>query len=430
MEERTIYEKIKNYLETNSKVNIAFALLFVSSMLILAQIQENISDVNVKDLEILTSDTFIVFGVIVILSIVIYSIVDLFFDKSDHDRLSKDLSDKLHLIENMLKMKGLDTIVTDKEIEEEEKKSEEIILILEDLYLDISPIFKDEFNTEKNVGSYSPEVHTNIKNGKQYTYYLKYDNNTHTAIELHMKSHYNKLKENKQVKEPIFILIPSTEYSFFSDIYIYSDKDGRRVAYEYLPSLKREDIKDHMREEDKKSTLYYLQFDPDQVQRLGHILSNTRKKYGVTTASAMQKDEDYIVNQSVINNVEEKANSIQIVTQTLHDDLKDGLFFDAVNKNLKEQKKYTYFLPDKLDIEEQIINFEADHGKLIEFCTFVKIPENRFLFYSNIFIYDNNDAYEFIPVTNQYFKCSLDQSIKLRDSLHMLKKEFYNGKEN
>ena len=409
-------KEIKEYLEKNQKVNIAFALLFVSSLLILSQIQENITDIKASDLEIITSNTFIVFGTIVILSICIYTIVDLFFDKSDHDRLSKDLNNKLHLVQSMLETKGLETIVTDKEIEEEEKKSNEIILIVEDLFLDISPEFNTEFQTDKQIGSYFDEVHNNIKNGKQYTYYLKYDNNTHKAIELHNQSHYNNLKNLVNVKEPLFILIPSNEYNFFSDIYIYIDIKENKKAYEYLPSLIKENI------DTQQTTLFYLQFDKNQVSKLSHILTNTKKIYGVTLASNLEKYEEFIINQSQINKIEKEAHNIEIITDSLQDDIKGGQFFEPVSYNIKNDKTYTYYVPNTSSIHDQINQYKEDHNQNNESYRFILIPSDMFLFYSNIFIYDKDNAFEFISSTKQYFKYDKEQCKKIQFSLEKLEK--------
>lgn len=402
-----MFVKIKNYLKENTKIQIAFALLFVSSVLILSQIQDNIKDITKSDLEVLTSNTFIVFGTIVIISIVIYTIVDLFFDKSDHDKLSKQLNDKLSLVEKMLEMKGLQTIVTNEEIEKEEKNAKEIILIVENLTLDI------------NGGKYFEEVHENIKSGKQYTYYLKYDNHTHSQIEQHNDDHYSKLKDVTGTKEPKFILIPSNEYSFFSDIYIYYiQKKGELIkkAFELLPNLSRVDDKG-------EETLFYLEFSEEQVKKLNNILSSTNKAYGITLASNLKKHSEYIVNQSKINEIEKEATQVKIITDTLEDDLKGGQFYETVFNNLKNHKKqYTYYVPDTKDINEQIVKYKKDYElEENELKIFIKIPINLYLFYSNIFIYDNKDAFEFLSSTNQYFQYDDNQCNKILISLDKLK---------
>jgi hypothetical protein len=400
--------KIKDYLEKNPKINIAFALLFVSTIIIMGQIQDNISEIRIDDLKIITNNSFIIFGTIVVLSILIYTIVDLLFDRSDHAVLSKQLDDKLKVVQEMLETKGLQTIVTNDDIEKEEEKADEIKLIVENLNHDI------------NNGKYFDEVHKNIKEGKQYTYYLKYDIDTHSQIEAHNNAHYEKIKERQNVKEPIFVLIPANEYSFFSDIYIYYGRNGSKYlskkAFELLPNLTRFDAYG-------EETLFYLEFSKEQTDKLNNILHKINQQYGVTLASTLEKNKEYIVNQSRIDEIEKNATQITIITDSLKDDLKDGYFHGTVNSNIRSgEKDYTYYVPDTKNIIEEIKQFNLDHeldGN--EKVYFVKIPINSFLFYSNIYIYNNEIAFEYLPSTNQYFEYSQHQCKKIQESLDKLK---------
>ena len=142
----------------------------------------------------------------------------------------------------MIETKGLETIVTNEKIDSVEKESKEFIMILDNLFLDISVEFNDEFTDVNVLGTYYDAVHDNMKSGKQYTYYLKYDSNTHKAINSHMQSHFYKLKDKyKDIKEPIFVLIPANEFSFFSDIYIYIKikKEGNKLMNGCLHLLKK-----------------------------------------------------------------------------------------------------------------------------------------------------------------------------------------------
>lgn len=416
----------KEWKQENRKAALYLLLFFAIISAWIAAIPELFKNGNIENLKYIGSHEFITVGLMIGMSILIYSIVDKFLDSSEDKHTLQEqkhtlkvLDEKLHLVKSMLETKGLETIVTSEKITKVENNSDEIIMIVDNLYLDLPKDYKASFEgTLGDFGTFFKPVNENMKAGKQYTYYLKYDNNTHNAIKLHMEAHFYALQKeykDKDIKEPIFILIPSNEFSFFSDIYIYKDNNENKTsAYEWLPTLTKDE------------TLFYLQFDAKQTKKLEHILTTAKTKYGITRGTTLQRNVEYIINSSDIKIIEKEAKNIQIITDDLEDDLKEGRFFETVEENIKAGKKYTYFLPENKDIRNKIEQYKIDHNlsEHSDSVTFKCIPDNMFFFFNNVFIYDDTDdkksAFEFMPKSNMYFIYDDTQLKKLISNIKSL----------
>ena len=428
-------EEFKN---VNSKAAAYFMLLAILFSIIVAILPSLFKGDTINNLNYVVGHEYITIAGMFLMAMIIYALMDGFLDSNDQKDQSKEQSKKfeeqskeqskkfedqskeqskkfeeqskkmgehLTLVESMIETKGLETIVTSDKITDVENNSDEIIMILDNLFLDLPVEYRKSFeDTSDDFGTFFKPVHENIKKGKQYTYYLKYDNNTHNAINLHMKAHYYTLQnEVKNIKEPIFILIPSSEFSFFSDIYIYKNSnDKSKSAYEWLPTLT------------KNKTLFYLQFDINQTNKLEHILITTKKKYGITLGTNLQKNEEFIVTASYINQIEKESTKIQIITDDLSYDLKEGIFFDAIEENIQKDTKYTYYVPDTKKIRQMIDQYIIDHKlKNNQNVIFRCIPDNIFFFFNDVYIYDSSRAFEYIPATNMYFIYNSKQLEKL-----------------
>lgn len=125
-----------------------------------------------------------------------------------------------------------------------------------------------------------------------------------------------------------------------------------------------------------------------------------------------------IINELQLQAIERKTTSIWVFTLDLANDLgpsvKDGygqVIFEAVKNNLKDGKKYTYFVPDTPKIHGAIEEYFDKHDFEPGQVTFCIVPFDQFHFISELVIYgaeSNTEtlAFQWFPSNklNYYFK--------------------------
>ena len=95
-------KRIKKYLNDTPKLTIALGLLLAAFTLVFAKLNDDFLNLNIDNFQIIYSNAAIVFGSVVILSVLIYAVVDLFFYRIDHDKMSKSLNEKLQIVQSMI----------------------------------------------------------------------------------------------------------------------------------------------------------------------------------------------------------------------------------------------------------------------------------------------------------------------------------------
>lgn len=415
----------KSIIQEHSKLAYAAALIFLLVTLLLPLTFDNMKEMSSEDVHSLTlffsSRAFVFVSLIGLASILVYAFIDKYLDSSDTRKTIKDLKDVTAIVNHMIASKGLNNIVNEAIVSAEESQSSEIIIITEDLLTDINKDYESVYGKNKMVGKFYDAVSNNMKAGKQYTYLIKLDSNTYNFISEHMKSHYDYLlKEGyTNIKEPKFVLIPALNYHFFSQIIIYQD---RNKAYEWLPSI---DTDDKIKMDDQN---YYLELGTEQKKILERIVQNISHDYKYVKGSSLIRTGEQIVDDVTISTIEEKSTKITIITDDLSKDLDLNHFGKSVIENLKDKKDYDYILPNKPSIITQILEYKEKYKQYISKenqVEFYLISGDMFFFFSDIFIFEKidktMDTFEFIPVSQMYFRHQGDQEKKLLDNVNTLK---------
>jgi len=111
---------------------------------------------------------------------------------------------------------------------------------------------------------------------------------------------------------------------------------------------------------------------------------------------------DWLLLETEVAKIEEESEEIWVFLTSLSKELDDkSPMHKAVKKNIKDKKKYTFFLPDSLNVKEgELIDFHNLFGK--SSVKFVLIPEEWFLIHSEIVLYNpgnqkNRKAIEWLP---------------------------------
>jgi|JYMV01.1.fsa_nt_gi hypothetical protein len=111
---------------------------------------------------------------------------------------------------------------------------------------------------------------------------------------------------------------------------------------------------------------------------------------------------DWLLLETEAAEIEEKSDEIWVFLTSLSKELDvQSPVHEAVKKNIEDKKKYTFFLPDSIDVKEgELIDFHNLFGK--SSAKFVLIPEEWFLIHSEIVLYnpdnqDNRQAIEWLP---------------------------------
>lgn len=124
-----------------------------------------------------------------------------------------------------------------------------------------------------------------------------------------------------------------------------------------------------------------------------------------------------LVSEHELARLESEAKSIWVFSLDLSNDIgissineQNNEIYEAVKKNLKEGKKYTYFLPDeplKYGAIEKFKEIHAFKNGQVKFCL---IPVKDFHIVSEIAIYDNKTAIQWFPSKNMNYYIKLDEN--------------------
>ena len=131
----------------------------------------------------------------------------------------------------------------------------------------------------------------------------------------------------------------------------------------------------------------YSIYANEELEDKVEILKDFIKSYGLGS----------IINEKTLTIWESAAKSIWVITLDLSNDIgiendkkTDKKILEIVNSNLKQGKKYIYFVPDTDKINGAIREFKKIHSGCykkgqVKFCI---IPKNQFHFINEIVLYD------------------------------------------
>ncbi|MEP2942352.1 MAG: hypothetical protein ABJM86_03095 [Hyphomicrobiales bacterium] len=114
----------------------------------------------------------------------------------------------------------------------------------------------------------------------------------------------------------------------------------------------------------------------------------------------------WIVNDKYIRVMELGSPETWVFSRTLINDLDDtGEIFQSVKANLEENHKYTYFIPDTPTSYQAVSKYFKLHTFSKKQVQFYLIPEENFLFYTEIVAYnvhsESQSAIEWLPLTQE-----------------------------
>jgi hypothetical protein len=110
----------------------------------------------------------------------------------------------------------------------------------------------------------------------------------------------------------------------------------------------------------------------------------------------------WIVNDRYIRGIEEGSTDTWVFTRRLQNDLREGgEIIEAVRSNLSKGHRYIYFVPDNPISHQCIHRYCRLHDFRPGQVQFYLVPEDRFLFYTEVVVYnvhgDTQKAIEWLP---------------------------------
>jgi len=222
--------------------------------------------------------------------IFIISIVTIFFqfiyEKVANTNRSIDeyrqYDEHLKLIEQIMQCKGYHLILKALELEKIEETAEEVYVFTEDLTTDIpAEEIRVLDSTLENIGLFASIVASNIPKGKKYTYFLKDDLNNREYIKDYFTYHMRDEQNLKYAKNIQFYLVKPSEFTFFTELYLYKDDVRKDMAFEWLPALG--EINDANKQ-------FYLELSSQQVQNINEIIIELKTTSCTYDYTAYTKD--------------------------------------------------------------------------------------------------------------------------------------------
>lgn len=205
--------------------------------------------------------------------VVIISVTTMFFhvlyDKISNTNFAKkrylQYDEHLNIVDKIMNCKGYQLILKASELEKIENQSEEIFIFTENLITDIprESITNLEGKAE-NIGLFANIVSDNIPNKKKYTYFLKDNDNNREYVKDYYAYHFSLSKSNETYSQNInFYFVKESEFTFFTELYLYKDSVAHDMAFEWLPSL------GEINNADKQ---FYLELSSVQVENINEII--------------------------------------------------------------------------------------------------------------------------------------------------------------
>ncbi len=121
----------------------------------------------------------------------------------------------------------------------------------------------------------------------------------------------------------------------------------------------------------------------------------------------------WIVNEKYIRALEFGSPETWVFTRKLTNDIREGgEIIQAVRANLAAGNRYVYFIPDGPDAFETIDKFRRIHKFAPGQVTFYLIPESRFLFYTEVVVYNVGEkervGIEWLPQDSLNYYIAMD----------------------
>lgn len=235
--------------------------------------------------ELFTDGKYRMIWVILIISIttIVFHILYEKISKTNEARKHySEYNEHLILIEKIMQCKGYNLILNASKLEEIENLSEEIYVFTENLTTDIP---KEKINnidsSWENIGLFSDIVETNIPNNKKYTYFLKNTLENKQHVKEYYSHHFASAENLKYINNINFYLVDVTDFTFFTELYLYKDDEIQDKAFEWLPALG---------EINKADKQFYLELSSEQVQHINEIIIELKTTCLLYSYSDFKKD--------------------------------------------------------------------------------------------------------------------------------------------
>lgn len=180
----------------------------------------------------------------------------------------------LNIIGKIMNCKGYHLILNASELEKIENRSEDIYVFTEDLITDIPEEYITDFGYKsENIGLFSKIVSANIPKQKKYTYFLKENSNNRQYVKDYYNYHFASDKNKEYSNNINFYFVKESEFTFFTELYLYKDDEMHDLAFEWLPAI------GEINNADKQ---FYLELSSEQVENINEIiieLKDPTKKY-------------------------------------------------------------------------------------------------------------------------------------------------------
>ena len=218
-----MFDNINKFIKSPLGMTLLSLLTFLTA-LIIAYMEEKIGTYNL-----------IIGG---IFTLVIVTITMIIFSNFSRLEIKEEYKDNNEILKGFIKAQGLGDLISEHELSRLESEAKSIWVFSLDLSNDIGIKSLHEQNNEV-----FEAVKANLKDGKEYTYFIPDEPLKYGAIEKFKEQHQFK---KDQVK---FCLIPVKEFHIVSEIAIYDNK----TAVQWFPS---------------KNVNYYIKLDDNHTMSI------------------------------------------------------------------------------------------------------------------------------------------------------------------
>lgn len=217
--------------------------------------------------ELFTDEKYRMIWVVLVISVTTI-LFHLLYEKISNTNFAVDKYEQyntnMKIIDKIMDCKGYNLILNALEIEKIENSAREMYIFTEDLITDIPKTCVLESQTEsENISLYLDLVTQNILKGKKYTYFLKDNPQNRIYVKEYFKHHFFSKNTHKYVDNINFYFVKESEFTFFTEIYFYKNKNEADLAFEWLPAIG---------ETNNINKQFYLKLDSEQVENINEII--------------------------------------------------------------------------------------------------------------------------------------------------------------
>lgn len=250
-------ETLENSFARNIQTSSTYQNIFAFTSVVLAS----------SLFELFTDGKYRMIWVILIISILTI-LFHILYDKISNTNFAikkyLQYDEHIKIVDKIMSCKGYHLILNASKLEKIEDRSEEIYVFTEDLITDIPEEYVRNFNSDsENIGLFADIVSSNIPNGKKYTYFLKDNKINREYVKVYYSYHFTSKSNQKYSQNINFYFVKESEYTFFTELYLYKDNELHDLAFEWLPAI------GEVNNIDKQ---FYLELSSQQVENINEII--------------------------------------------------------------------------------------------------------------------------------------------------------------